>query len=240
MVKSKLQHTKINERKMTKEWTGGKITKVVQTTKTFEEYRIEVEECLQDIGQSIKHIGEMLIRSGKELLGDDVTRFRQFLLNRGLTESDLKVAVLVAEEKLDARLFFMGVASSKILNLSHEDQLRLLSHEKFALRHKNKKDTYFKEWGEMCAGQKNQLLGPKGGRILPPDEQKPWDRDKPQGKVTISCSHYSDRTLVFDVGQKIAYCQLVDIMTTLRANHELEAFINDILTLRSEWASKVA
>src|SRR5688572_19851415 len=137
----------------------------------FETFRMKLENCLDVLSEQIGKLGSILLDAKGKLSAADYEKLEMFLLDRGLTRADIKAAVAVAEGKMDARLFFAGVANSKVLALSSTDQKRLLSGEKFDLMAPDRKRTYQKSWGEMEPTEKDQLLGPKGGGIRLPHEQ---------------------------------------------------------------------
>src|SRR6185437_11205432 len=136
----------------------------------FDRFKSELEQCLDVLSEQIGKLGSILLDAKKKLSASDYERLEMFLLDRGLTQADIKAAKAVADGKMDGRLFFAGVANSKILSLSTTDQKRLLSGEKFDLMAPDRKTVYQKSWGEMDPAEKDQLLGPKGGGIRLPHE----------------------------------------------------------------------
>jgi hypothetical protein len=227
---------------MTREEFVQEVVKEVAKTvvRTFAEFQAEADQCLQSIAQEIGHLGKLLLLAKEQLLSTDYDQLEKFLRNRGLTQSDIEAAKAVAKGDLDGRLFFMGVASSKILTLGKDDQERLLIGEEFELLDANLKDTYWLPWNEMCEGQRNQLLGPKGGSIRPAHLQTPYNLEKTPGPLTISEVGYSHRRLNLTAGNKHGDLELGFLIKRLATHGVLEEFLRDVNTLQQLYIPKVA
>lgn len=88
----------------------------------------------------------------------------EIMVNRGLTRSDLKACIAVAEGILDASLFFVGVSSYQLLLLAELDhnkcvsdagQLKLLATRRFFV---GEFGDDLKSWAEMSRAERAQLV----------------------------------------------------------------------------------
>jgi hypothetical protein len=206
----------------------------------FDRFKSELEKCLDVLSEQIGKLGSILLDAKKKLSASDYERLEMFLLDRGLTRADIKAAIAVAEGKIDSRLFFAGVANSKILSLSTTDQKRLLSGEKFDLLAADRKTVTPKSWGEMEPTEKDQLLGPKGGGIRLPHEQITARSTKQKNTTVFEDVAYRNKTLTLTYGHKTGEIQLGAIVQKLNESGELDQMISDLLDIRKQYEPKVA
>jgi hypothetical protein len=206
----------------------------------LERFKAEVESCLDMLSQQIGKLGRILLEAQKKLSHADYEALEMLLLDRGLTQADIKAAKAVAEGRIDGRLFFAGVANSKILSLSTTDQKRLLSGEKFDLMAPDRKTINSKSWGEMDPVEKDQLLGPKGGGIRLPHEQITPRSAKQKRTTVFEDVMYANRTLVLTYGQKTGEIQTGAIVQKLNEAGQLDNFIADLIAIRKQYEGLVA
>jgi hypothetical protein len=170
------------------------LPKVAQPKKTVEEYAKEIGICLGGLVEGgIKKLGAILIEAREALSETECKRLREILRSEwGFKQAAFDAAIMVYEGTLDKRLFFCGVANSKILTLSKAEQNLLLSNEKFGLRQLGGK-VVWKTWSEMTTKERNQLLGKKGGGLHPPSEQHlPGEKSKKKAKlINVNADHAS-------------------------------------------------
>jgi hypothetical protein len=231
------------EWKTVKDWATDDRTQVsaedIATREKLQEFCAEAEKCFAVIGQQIGKIGAMLRRADDELSGGNCKRFKRFLHDLGMKDADIEAAIAVDAGKLDEKLIFMGVSSQKILRLDKNDQERLLSQERFELMAEDHETIYQKTWGEMEDYERNQLIS-RSGRILAAEDQTPPDRDSTPEKIVLKPVGMQNKQLVFKAKSKLAQCSVVDILSRLRGNGQLDEFVEIVLTKQREWATKVA
>ena len=194
-----------------------------------ESYKKKLDGCLLAIGSQIKVLGEVLSEAFETLQGPQYSELENYLFDRGLTSSDIKAAVAVAKGELDGSLFFMGVASSKILNLGKVDQNRLLSGEQFDVR-KPDNTVESLRWSEMNALQRNQLIGPKGGGILKLHEQHVTSKTRQKKITTFEQVQYDEKnkTLVLMYALKQGEVQLGFLVQSLIEAGTFDKFIQHL------------
>jgi hypothetical protein len=131
-----------------------------------------VEEAKGCFRGFIARFGGILTLAGKSISREEYARCVTRLCNDlYLTKRHIDAAIAINAGTLDERLFFSGVALSKILTLTKGDQARLLSGEMFPLLAANNKIEK-KPWADMTVRERDQLLGSKGGGIRTVDEQR--------------------------------------------------------------------
>jgi len=198
----------------------------------FERFKSELEKCLNMLSDQIGKLGSILLDARKSLSAADYEKLEMFLLDRGLTKADIKAGMAVAEGRMDGRLFFAGVANSKVISLSITDQKRLLSGERFDLLAPDRKTVYQKSWGEMDPAEKDQLLGPKGGGIRLPHEQITARSVKQKNTTVFEDVSYRSKVLMLTYGHKVGEIQAGAIVQKLAESRELDAFIADLIAIR--------
>jgi hypothetical protein len=201
-------------------------------TTNYEKILIKAISLIKDLEQ----LGKLLLQVQNELTGAEYRQLEKDLLNQRVTrekttQADLQAAIGIATGEFDKRLF-KGIASSKIISLSPRDHQRLLSGEKFELINTDY-TTHWKSWYEMTDTEKGQLLGPKGGYIHLSSDQKIYKRQLPK-PTPIHSASYRHRTLVFIARKKQTSIQLGELICMLYNNQELETFLNDLTTIRTE------
>jgi hypothetical protein len=201
---------------------------------SFGTFREQLEGLLDEMGKNYGKIGDLLLRAKKELLGYDYDRLEEFLIGRDWTKADIAAAKGIAEGKLDHRLFWAGVKNSKILTLSDTDQKRLLSGEKFALKSPDGRGQYHQTWEVMSPAEKDQLLGPKGGRIRLPEEQIISGNVKQKNITVFENVSYTNKTLTLSYGYKSGEIQTGAIVQQLVESDQLDDFIADLNAIRAE------
>jgi hypothetical protein len=146
-------------------------------------YKHEADRIAAQVYQTIKDLGELLLRASKDLSADEYQELEDYLLTTW-TRADLRAARAVARGDLDPALFPAGVRNSKVLSLNDLDQQRLLSDEKFEVWG-NDGRIRSKTWRDMSPDERNRLLGRKGGRIHTLQEQS-----KPGAKGVVRVTVY--------------------------------------------------
>lgn len=206
----------------------------------FEKFKEKLESCLDALSEQIGKLGKILLEAKNEMSAAGYEKLEMFLLDRGLTQADIRSAIAVAQGKVDARLFFAGVANSKILSLSAVDQKRLLSGEQFDLMAGDRKTVYQKTWGEMDAAEKDQLLGPKGGGIRLPHEQITARSAKQKNTTVFEDVSYVNKTMILTYGHKVGEIQCGAIVQKLSESGELDSFIADLIAIRKQYEPQAA
>jgi hypothetical protein len=198
------------------------------TAHNLDYYKHEADKIAAQVFQTIKELGDLLLRASKDLPHDEYQELEDYLLTTW-TRADLRAARAVAKGDLDPDLFPSGVRNSKVLSLTDIDQRRLLSDEKFEVWG-NDGRVRSKTWREMSPDERNRLLGRKGGRIHTLDEQ-----GRPGAKGVIRVVRYEragcrDGKLSLDgVSGQRGEIQLGALKATMPED-ELEVLID---TLRS-------
>jgi hypothetical protein len=126
-------------------------------------YKTELDHIASMVFQTIKKLGDTLLRAKKDLSAEQYEELEKYALATW-TRADLRAAIAVAKGDLDPDLFPAGVRNSKVLSLTELDQKRLLSDEKFDVWGNDGRNRS-KPWREMSPDERNRLLGRKGGRI---------------------------------------------------------------------------
>jgi hypothetical protein len=139
----------------------------------------------------MRELGEKLLEAEQQLSGADTKALEEYLLHTW-THADLKAARAIATGELKEELFPAGVRNSKVLSLTKQDQQRLLDGEEFPVWG-NDARIHRKTWYDMSTDERNRLLGKKGGRIHPPDEQS-----RPGASGVVRVSQFARATLVDD------------------------------------------
>jgi len=204
------------------------------TKGSFDTFREQLEGLLDEMGKNYGKIGGLLLKAKKELLGYDYDRLEEYLIGREWTKADITAAKGIAEGKLDPRLFWAGVKNSKVLTLSETDQKRLLSGEKFALKSPDGRGEYHKTWEAMSPAEKDQLLGPKGGRIRLPEDQIISGNTKQKNITVFENVSYRNKTLSLSYGYKTGEIQVGAIVQQLAESDQLDDLIDDLTTIRDE------
>jgi hypothetical protein len=193
------------------------------TERNLDYYKHEADRIAAVVFQTIKNLGDLLLRAAKDLPHEEYQELEDYLLATW-TRADLRAARAVARGELDEKLFPAGVRNSKVLSLTEDDQRRLLGDEKFAVWG-NDGRVREKTWAEMSPDERNRLLGKKGGRIHLLDEQV-----RPGAKGVIRVTRYGrasfrDGTLSLDgVSGQRGEIQLGLLKATMAAD-ELEVLI---------------
>jgi len=194
--------------------------------KTVEQYFEEARSCVGDIHKTIKKLGNILSDARKMLATEEydefVTRLRTDL---HLTKSDIEAAMMVNAGTLDERLFFSGVALSKILTLNKTDQDRLLSGLKFPLLMPDG-SVEKKSWADMTLKERDQILGPKGGGIRTVDEQRHRSAGKKSKQTTFTSASFNDEDemLIMRDGANKGEIELSVIVHSLSTKEQLDKF----------------
>ena len=156
----------------------------------------------------------------------------------GFGQSDLEAAMLVAEGKLDARLFDCGVPASKVIAISDANQKRLLSGEKFPLMLPNG-TTKREDWFKMTDAHRNQLIG-RGGQILSPKTQKVKTGIRQEHIAVCEHARFDDGALEISTGTKKSKMDAGAIFSELLKRNELDDFRNMLDEFIAEQGNAVA
>ena len=194
--------------------------------KTADNYFDEIRECVVDLHRTVHKVGGILTEARKTLTTDEYSVFVSRLRSElQLTMNDIDAAIKVADGSLDEKLFFSGVASSKILTLKKLDQQRLLSKEKFPLLMTDG-NVERKAWADMTIKERDQLLGPKGGGIRNVDQQRHKSAGKPPRPITFTNASFNDEdsTLILRDGTSKGEIELAVIVQSLLNKEQLEKF----------------
>jgi hypothetical protein len=199
--------------------------------KTFEQFKKQLDKCLTSITTQYAAIGQVLLDAEDCLASKLMKELEGYLVARGLTANDIKAAKKIALGEIQPSLFMSGVASSKLLNLSHEDQARLLSGEKFDI--KTADGVVQLSWDKMHPSQRNQLVGPKGGSILPAELQHVASEVNKEKAKQIAVYDEVDfepcsNKLLLKSGNRQGRVAIADILRCLEENGKLEQFMTSI------------
>lgn len=206
------------------------MTMTSEKKKTAEEYLKEAKECLNDINTRISTFGSLIAEAEEHLPKKDYDKFiRELRADCGLSESDIKAAVMIHNGELDVKLFFSGVGTSKILNLKSIDRERLLT-EKFKIRD-DMDEVKEKYWHEMSVSERNRLLGPKGGSILSIDRQK-FSKTR-KSLIEFNSVSFNKGTLTMKNSKNTAEVELGMIVRSLKNNNQLNEFSEELQRLVS-------
>jgi hypothetical protein len=140
------------------------------TNKTVSYFVEEMKPLLGEFYTAVGKIGGMLKEASATLSNADYMEFRRQLKSFGWYDALFEAAEAVFEGKLLPQMVVTKVKPSKVIHLDLDIQQQLVDGEPFELIRADD-SIYEKTWSEMTSREANQLLGPKGGRILSPTEQ---------------------------------------------------------------------
>jgi hypothetical protein len=172
-------------------------------SKTYQQFERELDEKVGSLLANARSIGESIQRASTLLSNDDYKRLIKHLAGRGLTESMLRLCVKVAENTVPEKLVFCGVPPSKLVDLNERDLQRLASDDPIQFRRPNG-DIENKPFSAMTEVERNQILSPKGHRILTINEQESTVGKPRRIKTTYERVHYDEynQELIGQVGTK--------------------------------------
>lgn len=200
------------------------MTKSIDKMTTVEDFESALTDLLGEYSAVVKRVGEMVMKATSVLTADQYKELTRRLKDHGWTESLLDAARKVAEGELLSELVIVNVPVSKVLTLSMADQKRLVKGEKFPLKQAAGLPIE-KAWVDMTSEEANQLLGPKGGHIHTPKEQKVANVPKKQvDHTTYSEARYDrhEAKFTFSRGRKIGEITIGELLNSLSDKGELD------------------
>jgi len=126
---------------------------------------------LLDVEGDVRNLADKLAQAEKNLSGPDFKIIQAHMMARfSFTKADIKAYIDMSLGKLDPRLLLAGAKSSKIMNMSRDDQDRLLTEEVFEV-YDNTGQVREVTWAHMRFDERGRLIG-RNGAILPLLRQK--------------------------------------------------------------------
>lgn len=210
--------------------------KAVDKLETVEDFEEAFNGLLENYQTWIKKVGAIVARAKDVLSETKMDLLRERLKDRGWHSDLLEAARRVHEGTLEAELVVSGVAVKKVMTLTELDRKRLLSNEEFPLKQESG-PPISKRWTDMDADEINQLLGPKGGYIHTPREQKVSKEAEKQVKYTNYTEARFDRhenKLRFSYGRKQGEIVIGTLIQSLLAKGELADFYTSLKAKMTE------
>lgn len=206
-------------------------TRASAEPRTLDEYRKAIKDAQGDIWDSISVLGRLLVSARKRLSAEDwLTLWDE--LRQDYREAELKAAIAVGDGGLDPRLFPAGIIHSKVMNMTREDQERLLSGEKFWVYSDHSDDmkkAVERTWNDMTRAQRSRLISDKGGRIQSLNEQRAPSMGRTKRvQVYVGVSYRDgDSYITFHNGDNEGRLNIASIRHSLRPD-DLTALVDEL------------
>ena len=187
-----------------------------------------LNDLVLDIGTKMRDIGQTLLEAEPVLPTTEYKQVLQHLRSLGLTASDIKVCTKIAEGKVDPRLCFCGLASSKVLAMSSETQAMLLSGAEFEIR--TDEDEFKKvTWRDMDTAERAQLFGThRNGKIVHWKEQDISGRSRKRKAIEYDRVRLSAAEWLFGWGQNQGFIPTNVLVEHLYRTDQLDEAIETL------------